>query len=421
MSTERTHHPYSPSSLQFREACPCYENRDVVNARAVAGTLAHAVTDTGQDDERLSDDDASNAAACMDFYERQKQLFIEERDREIKRLKAGQSDWLPGCPDGVAEVIELREVYLPIDFCKFEDGAPWRKADGSGLLLPPVIVESTTAGYLDRGLISWDRKRAHLFDWKFGAWPVEDADNNLQGMAYALGVWRKYPTLETIKFTFKQPLIDAVSEVTWHRNELPALYLRIQTVVARAREAKRLGDFSTARPMSPCCNFCGNLGKCPKVCEFACRVGAKFWPLDIPASITPTEVQDPKNIAIGLRLSAVLKVWCDAFRSSVTNRVIARPDMEIPPGYKLQSRADREIQDKQLFKSVALRYVTEQELDGAVTYTFGPIEEKISEKAPRMRKSATVEEFQKACEAAGAVKKGDPYYFLRAVAEKKKA
>jgi len=421
MSTERAHHPYSPSSLQFREACPCYENRDVVNARAVAGTLAHAVTDTGQDDDRLSDDDASNAAACMDFYERQKQLFVEERDRQVKLLKTSQADWLPGCPAGVAEVIELREVYLPIDFCKFEDGAPWRKVDGSGLLLPPVIVESTTAGYLDRGLISWDRKRAHLFDWKFGAWPVEDADNNLQGMAYALGVWRKYPTLETIKFTFKQPLIDAVSEVTWHRKELPALYLRIQAVVARAREAKSRGDFSTARPMTPTCNFCGNLGKCPKVCEFACRVGAKFWPLEIPASITPTEVQDPTNSAVGLRLAAVLKVWCDSFRASVTNRVIAHPSMEVPPGYKLQSRSDREIQDRHLFKAVALRYVTEQELEGAVTYTFGPIEEKISEKAPRMRKSATVEEFQKACEDAGAVKKGEPYYFLRAVAEKKKA
>lgn len=401
-STERAHHLYSPSSLQFREACPCYENREAVNARAVAGTLAHAVTDTGEDDGRLSDADAFNAAECMDFYDRQLHLFIQEREREVKRLTKEEPNWLPNVPDGVPQVIELRETYLPIDFCKFPDGA-----------------ESTTAGYVDRGIISWDRKRAQLFDWKFGAWPVEDADNNLQGMAYALGLWRAYPSLEIVKFSFKQPLIDSVSEATWSKQQVPELYLRIQTVVAQAREAKRLSDFSMARPMTPTCNFCGNLGKCPKVCEFACKVGSKFWPLEIPESITPTQVLDAKNSAMGLRLAAVLKVWCDSFRASVTNRVIAHPDMEIPPGFKLQDRRDREIHDKKLFKAVALQYVTEEEMEEAVTYTFGPIEEKISEKAPRGRKSANVEEFQKACEAAGATKKGEPYYFLRAVAEKK--
>lgn len=423
-TTERKHHPYSPSSLQFREACPCYENRDVVNARAIAGTLAHTVTDTRDDDERLSDEDSANAAECIDFYDRCKQLFEEDRAREVKRLARELADLEPGQTSfdvkdgGVPEVIELREVYLPIDFCKFEDGAPWRKKDGSGLLLPPVIVESTTAGYLDRGIISWDRKRAHLFDWKFGAWPVEDADNNLQGMAYALGVWRKYPSLEEIKFTFKQPLVNKVSEVTWKRDQLPALYLRIQAVVARAREAKSLGDFSLARPMTPTCNFCGNIGKCPKVCEFACKVGAKFWPLEIPESITPTEVQSPDNIAMGLRLAAVLKVWCDAFRGTATNRVLAIPGTPPPTGFVIQGRSDREIVDKAKLKSIALRYVTEAELDEAVSYTFGPIEEKISEKAPRGHKQASVEEFQKVCEEAGAVKKGEPYFFLRAVADK---
>jgi len=57
-------------------------------------------------------------------------------------------------------------------------------------------------------------------------------------------------------------------------------------------------------------------------------------------------------------------------------------------------------------------------LDEAISYTFGPIEEKISEKAPRGSKKSQVEAFQKACEEAGAVKKGEPYFFLRAVADK---
>jgi hypothetical protein len=90
----------------------------------------------------------------------------------------------------------------------------------------------------------------------------------------------------------------------------------------------------------------------------------------------------------------------------------------MPTGFKLQDRRDREIVNKALLKSIALRYVTESELDEATTYTFGPIEEKISEKAPRGSKKASVEEFQKVCEEEGAVKKGEPYYFLRAIADK---
>src|SRR6187551_3557979 len=84
---ERVHHSYSPSSLQSLEACPCYRNKQevVLHERCIAGTKAHNVTETGEDDKELSDEDAVAAAECMDFYARRVELLEEARLREINK------------------------------------------------------------------------------------------------------------------------------------------------------------------------------------------------------------------------------------------------------------------------------------------------------------------------------------------------
>lgn len=407
MSEERLHHPYSPSSLQNLEACPCFRNRDSNNEAAIAGTLAHAVTETGQDDNRLDDEDALRAADCLDFYERQKQLLREERERAVE-LAGG---------DGVIEdIIDLCEVYLPVDDCIFHEPM-LNPATGQ---IEEATIESTTGGYVDRALINWNRKRAILLDWKFGAWHVEEAQTNLQAIAYALGIFKMYPSLEEVKFYFKLPKLDLVTEATFTRSQIPDLYLRVQTVVERARIARekvRGDDFLFATPRVPACNFCALLGKCPKVAEFACKVGAKFYPLEIPADITPTGLKSPEDTAIGLRLSQVMAVWAKAFRAVITDRVLGDRE-KVPPGFKIETRADREIVDTKKFRDVSLKYVTAEELMALATYTFGGIEKKINEMAPRGAKKATVEEYQQALLDSGAVKKGDPYSFLKGVSEK---
>lgn len=405
MSEERLHHPYSPSSLQNLEACPCFQNRDSNNAAAVAGTLAHSVTETGEDDQRLSDDEALRAADCLDFYERQKQLLEDERTRAALHSSVV-----------LASVIDLCEAYLPVDNCVFHEPM-LNPASGE---IEMATIEATTAGYVDRALINWNRKRAVLLDWKFGAWAVEEAQTNLQAIAYTLGIFKKYPTLEEVKFFFKLPQLDLVTEATFTRAQIPNLYLRVQTVVERARVARekvRGDDFLFATPRVPACNFCANLGRCPKVAEFACKVGAKFHPLEIPSDITPTGLKSPEDTTLGLRLSQVMAVWAKAFRAQVTERVIGKGD-EPPPGFKIMTRADREIVDTKKFRDVTLKYVTSDELMALATYTFGNVEDKIKEAAPRGTKKQTLEEYQQALFKSGAVKKGEAYSFLKGVSEK---
>jgi len=391
----RVHHPYSPSTLQSLEACPCYIGKQsaVEHERTTAGTRAHGVAESGEDDNRLSDEDAAAAAECLDFVEHHRRLFEEARTRYIQEHK------LCGCDP----VLEVKEAYLPIDDEVFPD------------------AKSTTAGYVDHCVIDHTVTHAKLFDWKFGMWPVEDADNNLQGIAYVLGLAKRYPSLLRFEFFFKQPHLNSVSHACWSREQLPALYLRVQTVVARARAARAAilrDDWTGANPMVPACNFCGNLGRCPAVAAFACKVGNKFHPLAIPADITPSALHSTRDTLLGLQLASVVSVWAKAFKTQVTDRII-RGEADIPPGHTLQTRSERAIADVVRFREVALRHVTEQQLQDASTVGFGKIEDSIKEKAPRGAKKAAVESFNTELLDSGAVVREQPYTFLKATPEKK--
>jgi hypothetical protein len=383
-SVERKHHPFSPSSLQNREACPCYAGRDSQHVRSIAGTLAHSVVETRVDDSDLSDDDAILAADCADFVDGRKRIM------ELAWERAEQLGETP------RSVQEFKEVELPIDDCKYED------------------ADSTTSGFVDHLIIDHTETYGEMIDYKFGIWGVEPAENNAQCISYVLGAFRKFPRLSRIRFFFRQPAIPLNSDALFTREQIPALYLRITTIVARAREAKLRDDFSEARPAVPVCLFCANLGRCPKVCAMVCRVGKKFHPLEVPENITPGTVMSPENVLLGLRLSQVVKVWADAFRATTTDRIL-RGAADLPAGYKIVSQSRRELIDKDAFKRVALSYLTEDEYAATLDVLFGAVEKAISNKAPRGQKKHAVEQFQEDLEHAEATKQGQPYSFLKSV------
>lgn len=405
--TERPHHPRSPSKLQCLEACPCYESQNtVVHKRATAGTRAHKVVDTLEDDNLLGDDDALAAAECLDFVATRRAFMQEQADADFTAAVNGYAITdvraKAQYPDREKfKIAELKEVYLKIDDCQYDD------------------TGCTTGGYIDHGFISWDETYGELVDYKFGFWAVESAENNLQGIAYSLGLFRAYPKLAKVRFWFKQPHLDYLTDATFTREQVPELYRRVKSVVMRAIEAKRLGDFSLARQMTPVCLFCSHLGVCPKNLETAIGVAKKFHPLAFPESVTPSQVLDPQNTKLAMELAQVMTVWTGAFKRQVTNRVM-RGDAQIPPGYKIQTMPGRRgIKDMVKFREVSLRYLSEEEYQLCLEASFGTLEDKISDKTPRGSKESTIEQFQRELEESGAVARGDSYSFLRQSTEKK--
>lgn len=413
----RVHHAYSPSTLQSLEACPCYIGRqnEIEHERTTAGTRAHGVAESGEDDNRLSDEDAAAAAECLDFVEHHRQLFVEARVRAVAarttelwgaNLGPGQEtyDAQRFAEKEIGPVLEVKEAYLPVDDVTLPDG-----------------TLHTTAGYVDHCLIDHTGTYAKLFDWKFGMWPVEQAKNNLQGIAYVLGLAKRYPKLNTFEFFFKQPHLNSISHAVWIRAQLPELYLRVQTVVNRAVAAraaiKTRGDWSAARPMVPACNFCGNIGRCPAVAAFACKVGHKFHPLGIPADITPTALHSDRDTTLGLQLAQVVTVWAKSFKTQITDRII-RGAAELPVGHILQTKRDREVSDVAAFRSVALRHITEKQLQDASTIRFGAVEDAIKDATPRGAKKAAIESFNEELKTANAITYGQPYTFIKSVPTK---
>lgn len=379
---ERPHHPYSPSSLQSLEACSYYLNRQqkTKHARTIAGDKGHKSVETGVDDATLSDDDLLAVAEAADF----------SAARKAQMELSGP-------------VTELKELYLPIDDLVFDD------------------AESTTAGYCDLALVSHDRKYAELIDYKFGYWSVEGAKNNLQALAYILGLFKHIPTLERIAFFFKLPNIDQVTSTEVTRDQIPAIYLRIQVVVEKARIARKDPTFSNAKPHCPLCSFCAHLGTCPKVESLMLQVAQKFYPLEFPNDITPMQIQDRHNTGLAMRLAQVAKAWAESYRSRQTARVI-EGEADLPEGHHLETRqGNREVVNQEAFKQVALRFITPEEYASLCPVPgFGDIEEKINAKAVKGTKKATLKNFADLLEAEKAVSRGQPYSFLKVTNDREK-
>lgn len=401
--SERKHHPYGPSKLQNLEACPCWGSIDGDSEKARLGTLQHNVVETGQDNLTLSDDEASAAAQCLDFFEQKKQLWAEAKQRaveefmrsatsgDVSKVREAFSDSTP-----ILNIQELSEIYLPIDDIEVEG------------------FVGTTGGYLDKALIDHTGTRAMLFDWKFGQWQVETANNNLQGIAYSLGVFKAYPKVEQVDFYFKQPHINSISHASWTRADVPALYLRVLTVVERAAAARKAGDFSMANPTIPGCLFCANIALCPKVTEMVCTVGKKFHAVEVPEDITPTKVHDPANSAMAMRLASLVSTWAAAFKNLTTDRAL-RGAAPVPAGYEIVTgRGRRKIVDGGKFMAAALRYLTKEVYDTTVSPQLGKVEDAIKDTAPRGQKDSTVQEFKALLLEVEAVKLGDEYPYLKA-------
>ncbi len=399
----RKHHPYSPSSLQSREACPKFIPADgPVHEMAITGTMQHDSVDSQLDDPRLPDYRAMAVAQCL--------AFMEERQKLYPGGKTYREEYLP-IDDEWVRVEEDRVI-------EFTIVDPDTGLEAIGFRKERVLVEyqGTTAGYADVAIISADKIASEIIDWKFGNNAVEGAENNVQGIAYALGLLKKFPRLIQIRVWFIMPHLDHVSEHTFTKTDFGGMMLRIRTIVKRAQEAhKNPEDFSYARPNVGSCLFCGLIGRCPKVAETVINLGKKYNPLEIPDEVNPSLVLDSKQVAVGIRLAQVVQTWAEAFKRQATAKTIADPNF-IPEGYVLVSSQKRKVKNAKELGELAKTYLPDADkemVEGLYDIAITAVEKLISTAAPRGKKESTVDEFSEKALEAGALEQGSPFAFLR--------
>lgn len=344
---------------------------------AVIGTKQHDMVDSQVDDPTLPDYRAMAVADCIAFAQ--------------SRIDAN-----PGCT-------VLREEYLPID--------------DEVIVAGGVPFTGTTAGYLDIGLVTKDGRKAEVIDWKFGNNAVEDAGNNVQGMAYALGLLKRFPDLQEITVTFIMPHLDHQSQHTFTRDQFDGMRWRIVTIVRRSIEAaKNPDDFSLATPNSSSCRFCALIGRCPKVAEKVLSVGKKYAPLKIPNEITPSLICDPAQTKLGMQVADIVITWAEAYKRQASAKAIDDPNCFVPDGYVLVQTSKRIVKDARKLGELAKEYLPPEDkskVDALYDIPIGKCEKLISTAAPRGSKEATIEEFGLAALATGALEQGTPFAFLR--------
>lgn len=408
----RRHHPFSPSSLPMRQSCAKFTQRaGPVNEMAVVGTMQHDMAESQIDDPRLPDYRAHAVAECI--------RYCEDRASHY--------------PGGII----LKEEYLPIDdelmaeyyVEEFTITDPETGQQSPGYRQAIYWHRGTTGGYLDyavvrAGVMSKDCTKAEIIDFKFGNNAVEESQNNLQGIAYALGVLKKFPRLEEITVHFIMPHLDYVTVHTFTRADFPGMMLNVIAVVRRAEEArKNPDDFSMATPNTSACLFCGLAGRCPKLAEIAIKLGRKYKPLEIPENVTPSLISDPAQASMGIRLAAVMAAWSDSYKRQATATTIDNLKF-LPEDYILVTNQKRILKNARALGELAKERLKTlvpadkyeeacKSVDACYDVSFGPLEKILQTFAPRGQKEKTLEAFDAEAQAKGIVELGAPYAFLR--------
>lgn len=370
-NSTRKHHEFSPSKLQSLEACPGFVSQDSSNEASQRGQRLHDAVENG-DLTGLTDEECNVVEKCREY------------------IQSKLDEW-PGAT-------LYMEEYLPVD------------------------DKDTSAGYLDVGIVNADRTKALVLDWKMGLNPVEPTENNVQGHSYLLGLVRMHPTIVWGRVEFCMPFQGEEGILDAHdftAEQFPKMLLRIQTIVARAKAAKAAREagkeYEGLRPNTTTCLFCAEHIKanCTALHRFAIAVSPKYPALVVPDVINPSLIRNPVDAGKALKFFAVMKSLAEAYRTQATNKALTDENF-MPEGYQIVSMTRRKIVDnKKFYDTLKGAGFTDDEILEAIEFTLGPVEKIVSNKAPRGKKKAAVEELAQLLAMNGATAESEPVSMLK--------
>lgn len=211
-----------------------------------------------------------------------------------------------------AEGADLFEIELRVDFSDWVPGG-FGTSDA-------VVVKGDTL---------------HVIDLKFGKGVRVDAENNPQGMLYALGAYAENShvfDIKTIRITIVQPRLDHVSE--WGLS-LDDLLRWAEWVKVRAEETQE--DDAPLSPGEDQCRWCKAKAFCPALADLTEKtILADFDDMD---ALPMVNRLSDEQLRIAMDNKALIEGWLSAVQDHVKARL---EDGETFPGYKLvEGRANR--------------------------------------------------------------------------------
>lgn len=165
----------------------------------------------------------------------------------------------------------------------------------------------------------------HVVDFKYGKGKQVYAENNLQGVLYALGAYAMCSDIfeiKTVTIVIVQPRLDHIDEWTLPVEEL----LKIGAWLAdRAEEA--MTDDAPRSPGESQCQFCKAKATCPALKKMTEDTVIALF----DDEATPDKLSDA-DLGKALENAKLIKAWLDAVEAHVKERLNAGEPF---PGYKL--------------------------------------------------------------------------------------
>ena len=367
-ATPAAHHRFSPSKLKYLVACPGYEGSDEPSDAAIEGTMLHAAAETGETDG-LTDEQARLVKMCRDYGR-----MIEGDCQSVHR--------------------ELPLKFLPNRQSPY--GVPFGTAD--------VVAVNASCDH------------AHVVDYKFGRVGVEPAETNLQGWAYALGVF-DLTQCNSLTVHFLMPRRDEVSSAVFERD---ADYKRMELTVATVLDVVEAWEAAgkpaaSLRPDPATCRWCARAGDCPALGQpIVALMERESSGLVFPAEMNPCRMT-LEQLGQAQQVKNIVRDWPVRWIKMLDTETIRRMKAgEAVPNCAVKRKAgDRECHDTlQLNVMLATEYGFDAaDMKSVMKPLLGEIEKIIAKKAGRGKGTKAVEQFADRLEDAGLVtRKPDTEY-----------
>jgi hypothetical protein len=262
-------------------------------------------------------------------------------------------------------------------------------------------IEKWIFGTVDRVIINGTH--VDVADFKYGRGSIDDADINIQGQAYLLGVMDKFPHLETATVHFIIPRRDEVLTHDYTRADMEDIRLRISLIVEKAEK-----EDSEAIPNSEGCRYCKHKLGCPALSDKMLPIAKKYaesvtdFEVNLWDSYSPAEIEDPAVLGKMLNVAQVVDKWASAAKAQAL-KLAVEEGAEIP-GYNLHYRAaSLKVKDGQAAYDAVEDLLSPEEFMAACNVSMTALGKAYAEKLPHGEKNKARGRVEERLEESGVI------------------
>jgi Protein of unknown function (DUF2800) len=383
---DRPHAERSASQLKYLAVCAGYKPGKKGRTHWVTeqGIRGHTAMQNEDDGDLQSDYEEKLVQLCRDYEATLPPAIVVVRESRIETI---ENRW--GYPDTL----------------RFWTGSADVQAEIQNSPLDEMFLRSycENCDYVDYKFV----KKAE----------VEDAEVNLQGKDYAIGIFEKYPSLKRLKVHFPMPRFGSVTTHEFTREDLPRLKLEVFSILTRARKTDNARCSSKLfTPEYNVCRYCGRKATCPAIGKIAHKVAEAYLGTPIPgvpAEVHPSRTKDPATLGALKTIASILEGWCESVHHHTSSAALDEGVM--PEGYTVDyQKGQRRVTNPLALLTVGPKYglTVADVLDNAKVSIAG-LEDVVMAKAPRGKKGFTKNAFLDELRDADALSRSEDRPYLK--------